>query len=240
MDGVREKSQETSHKKNTSRFSVGQVRPALRIGSTKRAKPQIKWQKPRKEGRARAIRVKFPDLRIESNDSISRTTKDLFGQTAQQLLGTKPTTIKKIAISFNPAFSFSFLFLSLQRQLPLHPAAVTTTFEIFNSDLPTMSSLSVRTSRKFLATPGAAVSGIATRRSISSAPPSAASRLIQRRATTGSVSSVFYLKNLPGEAGKQHKQQAAFVENVFTGLVGVPIACLGLGGLYRMASDGKL
>jgi len=78
------------------------------------------------------------------------------------------------------------------------------------------------------------------RRSFSSAAPSAASRLIQRRATTGSVSSVFYLKTLPGKGGKQHKEQAAFIENVFTGLVGVPIACLGLGGLYRMASDGKL
>eukprot|EP00531_Pseudo-nitzschia_arenysensis_P005832 CAMPEP_0116114652 /NCGR_PEP_ID=MMETSP0329-20121206/92_1 /TAXON_ID=697910 /ORGANISM="Pseudo-nitzschia arenysensis, Strain B593" /LENGTH=89 /DNA_ID=CAMNT_0003608041 /DNA_START=46 /DNA_END=315 /DNA_ORIENTATION=- len=66
-----------------------------------------------------------------------------------------------------------------------------------------------------------------------------ASKLIQRRATTGSVSSVFYLKNLNG-GGKQAKQQADFVENVFTGFVGVPIACLGLAGLYRMASDGKL
>lgn len=78
-----------------------------------------------------------------------------------------------------------------------------------------------------------------SRRAFSSAP-SAASRLIQRRATTGSVSSVFYLKNLPGKNGKQQKEQASFIENVFTGLVGVPIACLGLGGLYRMASDGKL
>mmetsp|Transcript_6318 Transcript_6318/g.15341 ORF Transcript_6318/g.15341 Transcript_6318/m.15341 type:complete len:93 (-) Transcript_6318:2085-2363(-) len=71
----------------------------------------------------------------------------------------------------------------------------------------------------------------------SSNAPSDASRLIQRRATTGSVSSVFYLKTL---GGKQQKQQADFVENTFIAFVGVPIACLGLGGLYRMASDGKL
>ena len=73
-----------------------------------------------------------------------------------------------------------------------------------------------------------------------SASSSAASRLIQRRATTGSVSSIFYLKNLPSDANGKEKEQAAFVENVFMGMVGLPIAVLGLGGLYRMACDGKL
>eukprot|EP00537_Pseudo-nitzschia_pungens_P006755 CAMPEP_0172371424 /NCGR_PEP_ID=MMETSP1060-20121228/42838_1 /TAXON_ID=37318 /ORGANISM="Pseudo-nitzschia pungens, Strain cf. cingulata" /LENGTH=89 /DNA_ID=CAMNT_0013097047 /DNA_START=83 /DNA_END=352 /DNA_ORIENTATION=+ len=68
---------------------------------------------------------------------------------------------------------------------------------------------------------------------------SAAGKLIQRRATTGSVSSVFYLKTLGG-GNASAKQQAAFVENVFTGLVGLPIGILGLGGLYRMACEGKL
>jgi len=77
----------------------------------------------------------------------------------------------------------------------------------------------------------------ASRRSLTSTS-SAAEKLIQRRATTGSVSSVFYLKTLPGDAAG--KKQASLVENAFVGLVGVPIAFLGLGGLYRMASDGKL
>ena len=85
----------------------------------------------------------------------------------------------------------------------------------------------------------AAAATAAASRTFSSAP-SAASRLIQKRATTGSVSSVFYLKTLPGKNQKIAQQQAQFIENVFTGLVGLPIACLGLGGLWRMASDGKL
>jgi hypothetical protein len=59
----------------------------------------------------------------------------------------------------------------------------------------------------------------------------AASRLIQRRATTGSVSSVFYLKTLPGQ-----QKQAKFIENVFTFSVGVPIAILGLGGIYKIST----
>ena len=63
----------------------------------------------------------------------------------------------------------------------------------------------------------------------------AASRLIQRRATTGSVSSIFYLKNLESSNPKQ-QQQAKFVENVFTVSVGVPIAILGLGGIYKMST----
>ena len=63
----------------------------------------------------------------------------------------------------------------------------------------------------------------------------AASRLIQRRATTGSVSSIFYLKNLESSNPEQLKQ-AKFVENVFTVSVGVPIAILGLGGIYKMST----
>ncbi|OEU08032.1 hypothetical protein FRACYDRAFT_250253 [Fragilariopsis cylindrus CCMP1102] len=63
----------------------------------------------------------------------------------------------------------------------------------------------------------------------------AASRLIQRRATTGSVSSIFYLKNLESSNPKQLKQ-AKFVENIFTFSVGVPIAILGLGGIYKIST----
>ena len=72
----------------------------------------------------------------------------------------------------------------------------------------------------------------------SSSTSSAAGRLIQRRATTGSVSSVFYLKTLNSSA--QQQKQSAFMEKIFTGLVGLPIGILGLGGLYRMACEGKL
>jgi len=68
---------------------------------------------------------------------------------------------------------------------------------------------------------------------MSSSSSSAAGQLITRRATTGSVSSVFYLKNLPGQ---NNKQQGNFIENVFTVTVGVPIAILGLGGLYKMST----
>ena len=71
--------------------------------------------------------------------------------------------------------------------------------------------------------------------SSTSAASSAASRLIQRRATTGSVSSIFYLKNLESSNPKQ-QQQAKFVENVFTVSVGVPIAILGLGGIYKIST----
>jgi hypothetical protein len=64
----------------------------------------------------------------------------------------------------------------------------------------------------------------------------AASRLIQRRATTGSVSSIFYLKNVESSNPGQQKQ-AKFVENVFTFSVGVPIAILGLGGIYKISTS---
>mmetsp|Transcript_49773 Transcript_49773/g.55568 ORF Transcript_49773/g.55568 Transcript_49773/m.55568 type:complete len:122 (+) Transcript_49773:334-699(+) len=70
--------------------------------------------------------------------------------------------------------------------------------------------------------------------SSSTTSSSAAAGLITRRATTGSVSSVFYLKNLPGQ---NNKQQGNFVENVFTGFVGVPIALLGIGGLYKLSTS---
>jgi hypothetical protein len=67
----------------------------------------------------------------------------------------------------------------------------------------------------------------------------AAGRLIQRRATTGSVSSIFYLKTLPSGSGPGQKEearkQAKFIENVFTISVGVPIAILGLGGIYKIS-----
>jgi hypothetical protein len=64
---------------------------------------------------------------------------------------------------------------------------------------------------------------------------SAAGRLIQRRATTGSVCSIFYLRSAGADPN-----QASMAENVFTVTVGVPLACLGLGGLYKMVESGKL
>ena len=59
-----------------------------------------------------------------------------------------------------------------------------------------------------------------------------AGRVIQRRATTGSLSSVFYLK----EAGMKEFKTA---ENVFVLGIGVPMAFMGLGGLYTMIQAGK-
>lgn len=59
-----------------------------------------------------------------------------------------------------------------------------------------------------------------------------AGRVIQRRATTGSVSSVFYLK----EAGMKEFKTA---ENVFMVGIGLPMAFLGLGGLYTMIQSGR-
>jgi hypothetical protein len=67
----------------------------------------------------------------------------------------------------------------------------------------------------------------------------AAGRLIQRRATTGSVSSVFYLKELAGKSSSsggcntELRRQAQQVETVFKALVGFPIMILGCGGLYH-------
>jgi len=91
------------------------------------------------------------------------------------------------------------------------------------------------TTRTINTTPTYSVFASSSRKylSSSSSSSSAAGQLITRRATTGSVSSVFYLKNLPGQ---NNKQQGNFVENVFTVTVGVPIAILGLGGLYKMST----
>mmetsp|Transcript_44945 Transcript_44945/g.109136 ORF Transcript_44945/g.109136 Transcript_44945/m.109136 type:complete len:96 (+) Transcript_44945:308-595(+) len=60
-----------------------------------------------------------------------------------------------------------------------------------------------------------------------------AGRLIQRRATTGSVSSVFYIKELAGKGDATAHRQARQVEDVFKFTVGLPIAMLGCGGLYH-------
>lgn len=60
-----------------------------------------------------------------------------------------------------------------------------------------------------------------------------AGRVIQRRATTGSLSSVFYLK----QAGMKEAKTA---ENVFLVGIGIPMAVLGLGGLYTAFQTGKL
>eukprot|EP00429_Kryptoperidinium_foliaceum_P010467 CAMPEP_0176002146 /NCGR_PEP_ID=MMETSP0120_2-20121206/495_1 /TAXON_ID=160619 /ORGANISM="Kryptoperidinium foliaceum, Strain CCMP 1326" /LENGTH=76 /DNA_ID=CAMNT_0017334723 /DNA_START=1 /DNA_END=231 /DNA_ORIENTATION=- len=62
----------------------------------------------------------------------------------------------------------------------------------------------------------------------------AAGKIIQRRATTGSVSSVFYLR----QAGM--KEQANVAENAFLIGIGAPTALLGVAGLYQMAKNGKL
>jgi hypothetical protein len=54
---------------------------------------------------------------------------------------------------------------------------------------------------------------------------SAAARLIQKRATTGSLTSVFYLR----ESGMKEAKTA---ETVFLVGIGIPMAALGLGGLW--------
>jgi hypothetical protein len=58
-----------------------------------------------------------------------------------------------------------------------------------------------------------------------------ASRLIQRRATTCSVSSVFYLRH----AGCP-PSQAQWIETVFVTCIGGPLFILGMGGLYHQYS----
>ena len=65
-----------------------------------------------------------------------------------------------------------------------------------------------------------------------------AGRLIQRRATTGSVSSVFYLKELAKKGDVAAHRQARQVEDVFKFTVGLPIAILGCGGLYHQFVTG--
>ena len=67
---------------------------------------------------------------------------------------------------------------------------------------------------------------------ISASSKTEAGKLIQRRATTGSATSVFYIKNLPGQ-----EKQGKFVEQIFTYMVGGPIAILGAGGMYKVMMD---
>ena len=59
-----------------------------------------------------------------------------------------------------------------------------------------------------------------------------AGRMIQKRATTGSLTSVFYLK----ESGMKEFKTA---ENLFKVGIGIPMAALGLGGLYYSVKTGK-
>ena len=61
---------------------------------------------------------------------------------------------------------------------------------------------------------------------------SAAGRLIQKRATTGSLTSVFYLRS-------SGMKEAKTAENVFLVGIGIPMAALGLGGLWYSIQTGK-
>ena len=61
---------------------------------------------------------------------------------------------------------------------------------------------------------------------------SAAGRLIQKRATTGSLSSVFYLKS-------SGMKEAKTAENMFLVGIGIPMGALGLGGLWQSIKTGK-
>ena len=61
---------------------------------------------------------------------------------------------------------------------------------------------------------------------------SVAGRMIQKRATTGSLTSVFYLK----ESGMKEFQTA---EKIFKIGVGIPMVALGLGGLWYSIQTGK-
>lgn len=58
---------------------------------------------------------------------------------------------------------------------------------------------------------------------------SQAGSVLQTRALQCSFSSVFHLRR----AGME-KAEADFIENLFIGTVGVPIALMGVAGLYRM------
>ena len=60
----------------------------------------------------------------------------------------------------------------------------------------------------------------------------AAGRMIQRRATTGSLTSVFYLQ----QAGMKEAKTA---EKMFIVGIGIPMALLGMGGLYTAIQNGK-
>lgn len=59
-----------------------------------------------------------------------------------------------------------------------------------------------------------------------------AARVLQKRAVQCSFSSVFHLRKA-GMEGRQAKQ----VENVFIGVVAVPLAFMGLGGVWFSAVD---
>ena len=60
-----------------------------------------------------------------------------------------------------------------------------------------------------------------------------AGRMIQRRATTGSLTSVFYLQ----QAGMKEAKTA---ESIFIAGIGIPMAFLGMGGLYTAIQNNKL
>jgi hypothetical protein len=63
-----------------------------------------------------------------------------------------------------------------------------------------------------------------------------AGKVIQRRATTGSASSIFYLR----QAGASN-ETASVAERAFVVGIGAPLALLGMGGLYTsMSGAGKL
>lgn len=64
---------------------------------------------------------------------------------------------------------------------------------------------------------------------------STAAKMIQKRATTGSVSSVFYLQ----QAGMK-ESSSKMVENVFLVTVGLPLATMGVAGLWRCVQTGKI
>ena len=60
----------------------------------------------------------------------------------------------------------------------------------------------------------------------------AARRLIQKRATTGSLTSVFYLES-------SGMKEAKTAENMFLIGIGIPMALLGIGGLWQSIKTGK-
>jgi len=67
---------------------------------------------------------------------------------------------------------------------------------------------------------------------ITSTITTTAGKIIQRRATTGSVSSIFYLR----QAGMT-KDGANMAERTFLIGIGSPLALLGIGGLYSIVTN---
>jgi hypothetical protein len=61
---------------------------------------------------------------------------------------------------------------------------------------------------------------------------SAAGCLIQKRATAGSLTSVFYLRS-------SGMKEAKTAENIFLVGIGIPMAASGLGGLWYSIQTGK-